>query len=254
VSERQLPSPGIYKAKTNGNLVVYIVEKSGNLAVAISYTLLESSVPFSGKGQVVIAKADGALETKSIAKLRKMFPGWTESSPKQLNTLDTSEDVFEVDGVIEEVTPRATDDVPNPKPYDNFKARFFNPVGGSLLMPDAAADEDIMERWGSAFKSTAPRSSSAPAQTKSSEPEKKKAPSRPPKEEAKALNSLQTGDDVWEAYLAKAKKENPKAKADDLENPKGAVAKKFWSTAEAINQSGDLSKEQWAQCADELGV
>jgi hypothetical protein len=232
-------------------MVVYEIEKSGNLAVAIPTELtdLPEGQSWKGKGQVVIYKADGTPQTKALQNLRKMFPAWTDAAPYALEDIDPGQDAFEVVIVVENYTSPPSEEVPDPQPIPMAKIQWFNPLGGTTIMPEPMDRKQLTAKWGALWKATAPK---PVEKTKSKQPELKSTSSGPPsRRKVGEVARISSADEVWKAFK---KLNESKPESERLEE--NVLGEKFFEAQDEIapGKNGNLSPQEWGLVADLIAV
>lgn len=246
---RALPKPGNYPARRTRQMVVQSSEK-GALGVDIQYQLLNSDVNFTGVHTVWIGARDGNLLTKSIDVLKQAFPTWNGQNPFDLEEIPLSEDEsapeFELGDCYHDDswTPPGESEA-----VVQFKARWFNPVGGMSKMSEPLAADDrkaVLAKWASKFKAVskpvAP-AKAAPVEKvveKTSSTPSRKVPGRVAAKEYKTI------DEVWNACEKKHKGEKNTDEIAEIWNE--ANDKLFGNPNQAE------TPEQFTKLAAELGV
>ena len=228
----EIPSDGKYLCKLNDQVVPYEA-KTGSLCLAMPCVVQSppEHVGFTFKHTMVLVKADGTVQTKSVDTLKEVF-GWSGEDPfwfmdESLDGGKLREIEFEIVG-----GPETGD-----KGGQYFKSQWLNPLGGGLKKPEAANRQSVLAKYGNKFKALA--SVSAPA-SKPSAPTAPPVPKAPPVRKAAPSGPPQgaTMDEAWAALNAA----NP-GKAP-------AVVEKLWfDTISKLfpNKSNtDLKLHEWA--------
>jgi hypothetical protein len=191
----EVPQEGKYECKLNDQFVVYEAS-TGSLCGAMQCVMIESGYTF--KHTVVLVKADGTIQTKTMDTLKAVFR-WEGLDPFWL--MDNSVDGGPMRSVEFEI-------VGGPETGDKggvyFKSKWLNPLGGGMRTPVAADRRSVLAKYGTKFQAlagvSAPATRPAPAAPKAP-PVPKAAPTAPPPgaatatmEEAwAALNGAQSG-------------------------------------------------------------
>jgi len=254
---KTIPKPGTYKARRNGDIVIYETD-SGALCAAVPYTLLNADVAYSGKHILTIGKSDGTIQTKTLKTLRDVFPAWETENPFDLQNLPQAEDgaaEFELADCYHDDSYTPPDwDADKNGPYVQFKPQWFNKLGGSSNMPDKANEaeqESLLKKWGSKFNVAAPKAAakSAPIETPAAEPAAKKTPAR--KTPAKVASKVWTTSE--EVYTALLKKHG----ADTDAKKEETVAQDIWYPAcDAVcgENNQPTTAEHFTAIAEKLGL
>lgn len=166
-----IPAQGTYQAKTNGQLVVYVAERTGSLCVAIPLITLDANPAWNGKFVATIITGDGTVQTKTIENLKKCF-GWDGVDPFWLMATNP-EEADQEKWQARDLSECALEIVGGPNEYQseagetkvNFKVQWLNPAGQSgTAMPSAASRKDIMSKFGAklrALNASAPKPAAA---------------------------------------------------------------------------------------------
>jgi hypothetical protein len=249
-----------------------VVEESseGALLVWVPYTLCAPGIEHIGKHMVVLGKKDGTLNQNAHNALRKVFPSWDGQDPFALEELSLQEQVegqelqpeFELADCYHDDSyiPTGSD-----QPIIQFKATWFNPIGGTQNMPAALDDtgkKKVRSKWLGKFKATAGSTTAQPAKPAAAAQPAKPAATKPAaaKPAAKAGGPpsrgagspgvggtvrTSTAEEVWNALTAA----NQGADENDL-------GTRYYGAQDELfpGRNGDLNPAEWGQVADKLGV
>jgi hypothetical protein len=270
---RNLPPPGDYTARRTAPMVVQEAE-SGALLLWIAYVLCSGEIAHTGKHMICLGTKEGELQLKAIESLKKAWPDWDSSDLYALQDIPFKEGEeaeapeFELADCYHDnsYTPRDATE-----PVVQFKARWFNALGGTQNMP-APADESekkkIQAKWGTKFKAAAggkaavkpaakPAASKPAAQAElapaaaapKAAPKVAGPPSRKPAMPApKAAARVSSQQEVWEAYYTAQ---------GGTEETAEALGDQLYAAAEEIApgiEVGEITPEQWGAVAVKLGV
>ena len=192
----EIPSDGKYLCKLNDPMVIYEAS-TGSLCAAIPCVMQSppAHVGFTFKHTMVLVKADGTVQTKTMDTLKEVF-GWSGEDPFWF--MDESQEGCSLRDISFEIVggPETGD-----KGGQYFKSQWLNPVGGGLKKPEAANRQSVLAKYGTKFKALA--SVSAPA-GKSSAPTAPPVPKAPPVRKAAPSGPPQgaTMDEAWAALNA----------------------------------------------------
>ena len=142
----EIPQEGKYVCKLNGQLVIYEAS-TGSLCGAVPCVMVETGFTF--KHTMVIVKADGTVQTKTVDTLKAVF-GWDGADPFWL--MDNSLDGGAMRAVEFEIVggPETGD-----KGGQYFKSQWLNPLGGGMKTPAAADRRSVLAKYGSKFAALA---------------------------------------------------------------------------------------------------
>ena len=142
----EVPQEGKYVSKLNDQMVIYEAS-TGSLCGAMPCVMIESGYTF--KHTVVLVKADGTVQTKTMDTLKTVF-GWDGLDPFWL--MDNSVDGGPMRLVDFEV-------VGGPETGDKggiyFKSKWLNPLGGGMRTPAAADRRSVLAKYGTKFQALA---------------------------------------------------------------------------------------------------
>jgi len=254
---RTLPNPGTHPAKTSAAMVVSVAS-TGSLCVQIP-TVLEDGT-WSGKGTVVLVKADGTPMSKNQQSMRDIF-GWQSENPFDLEEIEVGQHPFDIVGIHEAYTPNPTDDNPNPVEQVGFKIQWFNAPGrsGGANMPerlDEKTRREVLTKFSNKFK-VGGGGSPAPAPKKEATPEKETqpepparrsaAPTPPSRKSPAGIPRTSSQQEVWTAY---------KNLASNANKSQNDVANVYYDKQDEVrpNANGNMTPEEWGKVADLLGV
>ncbi|MDE2021240.1 MAG: hypothetical protein KGJ13_12970 [Patescibacteria group bacterium] len=251
-----LPPPGIYPAKTNGQILVQKSQSSDAHYWRVPLTLDTPDGPVNLICNINFLGKDGeTIQTKSIDRMRLCFPDWTSVDVFEVESLDTSAVELDADCDHEEYEGKM-----------KLVVKWLNPRGGGMPQADpmeAGARKNLLNRLTSKLKAIGSGTGKKPAQAVSkpaaddSNPELNPEPemasdSPPPRNVAKPASRKTAGgvkrtatrEEVWVAW----KKKNPGKKDADIAAP-------YYDAADAIDADHDkLTPAQWGEVADKLGV
>jgi hypothetical protein len=142
----EVPQEGKYGCKLNDQMVIYEAS-TGSLCGAMPCVMIESGYTF--KHTVVLVKADGTVQTKTIDTLKALYD-WDGLDPFWL--MDNSVDGGPMRSVEFEI-------VGGPETGDKggvyFKSKWLNPLGGGMRTPVAADRRSVLARYGTKFQALA---------------------------------------------------------------------------------------------------
>lgn len=251
MDENQLPAPGIYKAKTSGQMVYYKAP-SGSWCIAIPVSVLDNdgNIVAETKYTATIQNADFNINLNAVKNLMKMF-GWDGMEPKDLQLIQPGEHELKADCIHDEYDGRMT-----------FKIKWLNPpTGGPSAMPEPMTAEEAKEAasaWSSRIKALlggapAKKPATKPAAAPAKAAVTPKAPTAPAKHfapPAKPAKDWTNGNDVWDALEATV--ENPKSKANQ-----DALATRYYEACQEVAGTivlTDIPADQWPAIAAKLGL
>jgi hypothetical protein len=189
-----IPAQGIYQARANGQLVIYITERTGSLCVAIPLATQDANPAWTGKFVATLITGDGTVQQKTIDNLSKCFgipAADLLKDPFLLMTEDTSAEQDQWTPRDFSVCDLSITGGPNEYQTEsgetkvNFKVQWLNPAGeaGGMKIPTAANRADIMKKFGSKLRALAPSPAKAAPKPAAASP----APPVPAKTAAAAL-------------------------------------------------------------------
>ena len=246
----ELPQPGSYRAQQNGTVIIR-QEESGSLMAYIP--CLIPAVNFALVHNLTLGAKDGTPQTKNIAALKSVFPDWDMDALADIEMPAEGADVPQFDLADcyhdDSYTPEGAEG-----PVIQFRAKWFNPVGGGRKQPMTADERKAaLARWKSKFKavSTAkPAAVAAKTQAKPAAPAIKPAMSGPPgRKSTAAVARTSSQEEVWTALVAA----NGGDEGEETVN-------KYYVACDAVveGSSADPSlldtPAKWGKVAEELGV
>lgn len=236
----------------------------GALILIIPYALCAGEISFTGKHQHVLGKKDGTPMKNNIDALKEAFPEWDGriETVEDIPLRDGEEPEFELADCFHDdsyIPPGKTE------PIVQFKAQWFNPIGGSTNMPapmDDAQKKKVFTKWGGKFKAlsgsapaakSTPAAAQQPAAVSSPAPAKKAAAAGPSSRRAGSpavggQPRTSSQSEVWNAFAA----------ANDTSTQEliDALSARYYDAQEEVraNADGNLTPAEWGQVAIKLGV
>ena len=240
----EIPSEGKFLCKLNDPMVIYEAS-TGSLCAAIPCVMQSppAHVGFTFKHTMVLVKADGTVQTKTMDTLKEVF-GWSGEDPFWF--MDESQEGCSLRDISFEIVggPETGD-----KGGQYFKSQWLNPVGGGLKKPEAANRQSVLAKYGNKFKAlagvAAPPTNSARGDARPTAPVPKipTVPKAPPSGPPQTLQSA-TMEEAWAAL----NENNPGKDAATIE--------KFWfDTIGKLfpNKSNtDLKVHEWGRLKAEF--
>lgn len=247
-----LPSPGTYRAKQNG-IVIVRKEETGSIMAYIPYVLTncQESPNFSEVHNLTLCAKDGTLQQRSINYMRQVFQNWDgenladiemPAEGEEIPTFDLA-DCFHDDSY----TPEGASE-----PLLQFKAKWFNPPGGGRKQSMTEAErKSAIVGWKAKYKAMTAVSGKpatvtkpATAQPAAAKPAVKGPPGRKPA----AATRTSDANTVFEAICTA----NP-------ENDDAANGQAYYDACDAVveGSSEDPSKltpENWGQILTNIGL
>jgi len=135
----EIPQIGKYVCRLKDPIVIYEAG-TGSLCAAVPCEMVDNG--FTCKHTLVLAKADGTIQTKTIDTLKAVF-GWDGLDPFWL--MDNSLDGGVMRNVDFEIVggPETGD-----KGGQYFKSQWLNPLGSGPKPPVAADRQSVLEKYG----------------------------------------------------------------------------------------------------------
>lgn len=251
-----LPSPGSYRAKQNGTVIVR-AEESGSLMAYIPFMLTNCSevANFAGIYAMTLATKVGEPQKKNIQALKTVFPNWEIET---LSDIEMPADGGEIpqfdlaDCFHDSYTPDGADE-----PIQTFKAKWFNPVGGGVRKQPMNDEERkaVIAKYKSKFKALGLLGGAAAAPAEKEEKKSTPAPSGK-KTPPDAKNKNGTGgvaltanmDEVFQVFTELP--ENKKKNEDQM--AEAWYAKLDEKFGEGTSSNPDLTIQQWGELKGEL--
>lgn len=257
-----LPNPGTYRARQNG-VVIVRQEESGSLMAYIPYLLLncqEVANYYSVHGLTLGAK-DGTPQSKNISTLKSVFPMWDMDTLEDIPMPEEGAEVPQFDLADcfhdDSYTPEGAE-----APLVQFKAKWFNPVGGGRKASMTAEERKAaLAKWKAKFKAlgaTSAKPAAAATTTKAAvaqpaKPAAKAAASGPPgRKSTAAVARTSTQEEVWQALSDQNDASDDKLSEEDL-------GQKYYDALDAVvpDSSQDpsvLTPTNWGAIANNLGL
>jgi len=242
-----------YPARRSAPIVVG-ESKQGALMVYIPFTLT-GGIAFSGNHSVCIGTKDGTLQERAIEGLRDIF-GWKTENPFDLQRLEIPEgDAPEFVLADYHNEPYANQ---KGEEVDSYKFRWLNKLGSGIVPATEDDESAAMAKWSKKF-SSAP---STPKETKPAakaelKPAKNPAEKTVPKRTlpAKSAARTETIESITSLLCKKhGKDENNQDDTDALGNEILFPTVDKFMGQENFVDFDKLTKEQWGQIADSLGL
>lgn len=229
-----LPPPGDYVAKTNGQIIIGEASTGALMADVPCVISQGEHAGFTCKALVCIATKDGALQTNAIDNLKAAF-NWDGVDPFVLMFNDDNsprQGFPELEFSLSQCIHEEYKD----KTY--FKVGWLNPLGGGMKRIEPADRRSVLAKYGSKFralaggaaKSSAPAAKPTAAKTPPAPAAKK--PTLPPSNGPTA-----TMEECWEE-LCKA---NDGKYQDELSELWFATIKSEFNT----DNNSDVTPQQW---------
>lgn len=230
-----LPPPGDYVAKTNGQIIIGEASTGALMADVPCVISQGDHAGFTCRALVCIAKKDGTIQTATVDNLKAAF-GWDGVDPFWLMDRTFPDTEFALNQCIH--------DEYESKTY--FKVGWLNPLGGGKRI-EPADRRSVLAKYGSKFRALA--GGSAPAATpKAATPAAAKpAPAAPPKKATPppaANGPVATMEEVWTAFC-----EHHEGKTQD---ELYALWPKLLTEECGTDNNSDITPQQWGALKSKL--
>jgi hypothetical protein len=247
-----LPNPGSYRAQQNGTVIIRM-EETGSLMAYIPYLLLNCAevANYANVHNLTIGAKDGNPQTKNIATLKAVFPNWDELNLEDIAMPAEGEEIPQFDLADcfhdESYTPEGATE-----PLIQFKAKWFNQVGGGRKAPMTADERKVaVTKWKSKFKAlSSAKPAAATTKTVAAPAAKTVAPTKaavagpPGRKTAGGQARTSTEEEVWNAVL--------EAKPEDVSED--ILGEAYYTAMDEVkpNSKGKLTPVEWGQLAEKL--